>query len=202
MTLYDRLPDGVTVDGRFYKLDFDFRNVLRMMDTLDRDDLIDGAREYLALKCLTKRPRNVGKVLPAVRALLFQRDGNSGKGQQKQTDKVTSFEQDAGMIRAAFLQVYRIDLFTVKMHWLQFSELLRNLPDGNRYTETVSIRCRPIPAPTKYNAKEREWLIKAKAQCKLYLTEKEAKRQYTQDIGNVFAGLMAMMQKDVNNNGK
>ena len=31
MKLQDRLPDSVTVLGKRYKLDLDFRNVLRMM---------------------------------------------------------------------------------------------------------------------------------------------------------------------------
>ena len=62
MKLQDRLPDGVTVDGKFYKLDFDFRNVLNMMDEMSRDDLLPEARVYNAVKCLTKRPKNAGKV--------------------------------------------------------------------------------------------------------------------------------------------
>ena len=44
MKLQDRLPDGVQVDGKFYKMNFDFRNVLRMIDILDRDDLMPKKR--------------------------------------------------------------------------------------------------------------------------------------------------------------
>ena len=80
MKLYETFPQGVTVDGKFYKLDFDFRNVLRMMEILARDDLIPEAREYLALKCLTKHPHNVANVLSAVRTLLFEnREKNRAK---------------------------------------------------------------------------------------------------------------------------
>ena len=198
MKLTDKLPDGVTVDGRFYKLDFDFRNVLRMMDVLGRDDLIPEARNYLALKCLTKHPRNVSKVLAATKDILFEKqDGNQQTG-----EKVTSFEQDAGLIRAAFRQVYRIDLFRDSLHWLEFIELLHNLPEGNRYVETVGIRARPMPAATKYNQKEREWLMKAKAAVKLHLSDTEAQRQYDKDVGNIFAGLMGMIKGSDNTNGK
>ena len=70
MKLFERLPDGVTVDGKFYKLNFDFRNVLRMLEVLSMEDLMDDAREYLALKCLTRRPRNIEKVLKEVRNVL------------------------------------------------------------------------------------------------------------------------------------
>ena len=52
--LQDALPDHVTVGGRRYRLDLDFRNVLRMTEILARDDLMPGARAYRALKCVRK----------------------------------------------------------------------------------------------------------------------------------------------------
>lgn len=180
----------MTVDGRFYPLDLDFRNVLRMMEILGNDDLMPDARNYLALKCFTKHPKNVDKVLAAAKEILF--DARPGTG-----ERLTSFEQDAGLIRAAFRQVYGINLFTAKLHWLEFTELLHNLPDGNRYEEVLGIRARPLPSPTKYNQNEREWLMKAKAQCALHLTEAEAARKYDKDVGNVFAGLISMIPKEV-----
>ena len=180
----------MTVDGRFYRLDFDFRNVLRMMDVLGNDDLTPDARDFLALKCLTKRPKNVKKVLDAARALLF--DSKPGSGQ-----RLTSFEQDAGMIRTAFRQEFGIDLYRDKLSWFEFTELLQNIPEGNRYSEVLGIRARPMPAPTKYNAKEREWLMKAKQQCAIHLTDKEAAKQYDRDVGRVFSGLLSMIPKEV-----
>ena len=196
MKLTERLPDGVTVDGKFYRMDFDFRNVLRMMDVLDEGDIMPEAREYLALKCLTKRPKRVSAVLAAVRALLFGEKGGGG-------ERITSFEQDAPMIRTAFRQEYGIDLFRDRVHWLEFTELLQNLPDGSRYEEVLGIRSRPMPAATKYNQKEREWLMKAKQQCALHLSETEAARKYEEDVGRVFSGLMGaiMASKEVKQDG-
>ena len=189
MKLQDKLPDGVTVDGKFYKLDFDFRNVLRMMEELDRDDLMPEARVYNAVKCLTKRPKNAEKVLDAIKGLLFEQTPKKG-GQ-----KVTDFVQDAGMIRAAFRQAYGIDLYRDKIHWLEFSELLNAIPEGSRYSEVVGIRARPMPPANKWNAEERKWLMKAKADVALHLSEKEAAKKYEEDVQNVFAGLMNLIAK-------
>ena len=189
MKLQDTLPDGVTVDGRFYRLDFDFRNVLRMIDILDDDDLMPDAQEYNAVRCLTKHPRNVHKVLEAVKALLFDHSP------KKDSQKVTDFVQDAGMIRAAFRQAYGIDLYTEKLHWIAFTELLNAIPEGNRYAEVVGIRARPIPAPTKWNAEERQWLLKAKAEYAIHLSDKEQQRRYQDDVAKVFSGLMGMLSK-------
>lgn len=195
MKLQDRLPEGVTVDGKFYRLDFDFRNVLRMMDELDLDDVMPQARSYNALKCLTNRPKNVEKVLQAVKGLLFEQKP------KKDAKKVTDFVQDAGMIRAAFRQAYGIDLYRDKLHWLEFSELLNAIPEGSRYTEVIGIRARPMPAATKWNAEERQWLLKAKADVALHLSEKEQAKQYEEDVGRIFAGLMNMIAKGSGNDG-
>ena len=195
MKLQDTLPNGVTVDGRFYKLDFDFRNVLRMMDELDRDDVMPEARAYNALKCLTNRPKNVPKVLEAVKGLLFQ------EKPKKDAQKVTDFVQDAGMIRAAFRQAYGIDLYRDKLHWIEFSELLNAIPEGSRYAEVVGIRVRPMPAPTKWNAQEREWLMKAKADVAIHLSEKEQAKKYQEDVAKVFSGLMGIIAKGSEQDG-
>ena len=194
--LYEGLPQGVTVDGRFYRLNLGFKNVLKMLEILDDENLTITARDYLALECVLSRPRNVNKVLPAVKALLFEKRPQTG-------EKLTSFEQDAGLIRTAFLQEYKIDLFRENIHWLQFIELLQNLPGGNRYEEILGIRARPIPEATKYNQKEREWLIKAKGQVALQMTEKEREEKYSRDVFNVFSGLMALIpNKEVKNNAE
>lgn len=196
MKLQDRLPDGVEVDGKFYRMDFDFRNVLRMIDILDRDDLLPEAKAYKALLCLQKRPKNAVKVLEAVKDLLFKAPRKTS-GQ-----KVTDFIQDAGLIRAAFRQAYGIDLYRDKLHWIEFTELLNAIPEGNRYSEVVGIRARPMPAATKWNQHEREWLAKAKADCRLEVSEKERERNYERDVGNIAAFLMGWANtKEVNDNG-
>ena len=72
MKLYDRLPEWLEIGGRRYRLDLDFRNVLRMMEILARDDLIPPARRWLALKCVMRRPpRDTAAALEALRAMLF-----------------------------------------------------------------------------------------------------------------------------------
>ena len=184
MKLQDRLPQGVTVGGRFYRLDFDFRNVLRMIDELDRQDIMQEAKEYRALLCLTRHPRNVGPVLDAVKSLLFHKKSADGP-------RITDFEQDAGLIRGAFLQAYGIDLYTDRLHYLAFIELLNAIPEGTRYSYVVGIRARPMPSPTKYNAEERAWLAKAKADVALHIdNEDERAERYSRDVANIAAALI------------
>lgn len=185
MKLYEKLPDSVVVNGRKVKLNLDFRNVLRMLDILDRDDLIPEAREWLAVKCVCKHPRK--GVYQAVMQLLFPAQSGESK-------KITDINQDADLIVAAFRQAYGINLYRDELHWFEFSDLLSCIPEGSKYSEVLSIRARPLPAPTKYNAKEREWLMKAKAQFKLKLSEQEAEKQYSDSVKKIGAFLAALAE--------
>lgn len=196
MKLQDRLPEGVEVDGKWYRMDLDFRNVLKMIEILDRDDLLPEAKAYKALSFVQKHPKNVIKVLEALKGLLFKAPRKTSG------EKVTDFVQDAGLIRAAFRQAYGIDLYRDKLHWIEFTELLNAIPEGNRYSEVVGIRARPMPAATKWNQHEREWLAKAKADYRLEMSEKEQQSRYEQDVGNIAAFLMGMAKaKDVKQDG-
>ena len=189
LKLFERLPDSITVDGRRYKCNFDFRNVLKMLDIMQRDDILPDARDYLCARCLCNAPKNASRVYAALCATLFPNAPETGG------KRLTSYEQDAALIRTAFRQVYGIDLFRDNLHWFEFTELLQFLPDGCRYEETIGIRARPMPAATKYNAKEREWLLKAKQSVALHLSDKEQERKYETDVSNVFAGVLGMMRK-------
>jgi len=190
MKLQDRLPDSVTVGRRRYKLNLDFRNVLRMMDTLSRDDLTFEAREYIALKCIRRRaPKNAQEVMMAVRTLLFPETKQSAA-----KEKLTDFVQDADLIRAAFLQAYGINLWRDRLHWFEFSSLLHGLPEGSRYSEVIGIRARPMPKPTKYNAEERQWLAKAKAEYAVRMTDREQEQSLKDGLRRVAESLIALAE--------
>lgn len=187
MELFEMLPDRVTVDGKPYRIDLDFRNVFRMLNILGRSELTPAARDYLALKCVMKRPPwDTAAALAAIKDIIFPLEKRN-----EDYKKITDFSQDADLIRAAFMQVYGINLFRDRLHWFEFICLLHGLPEGNRYKEILSIRARPLPNPTKYNAEERQWLIKAKSEYALKMTDKEQKNQYSQDVRGIARGLIA-----------
>ena len=194
MKLYEALPEGITVNGKFYKCDFDFRNVLKMLDVMQREDMVPDARDFHCVKCVIpnkKRLKNASEVYKALVSMLFDfTPETDGK-------RLTSFEQDAPLIRAAFRQTYGIDLFRDKLTWFEFKELLNGLPEGSRYEEVIGIRARPLPAPNKYNAKERQALLEAKQRVALHLTEAEAEKKYNSDVSKIFKGLMNMIPKEV-----
>lgn len=195
MKLYEQLPDCITVNGRTYRVDLDFRNVLRMSDILNRKDLLQGAKIYHALRCVMKHPpRDTSAAMDALMTLLFPPD--PAEGQTKGTaEKLTDYVQDADMIRAAFLQSYKINLWRDRLHWFEFTALLRNLPEGSRYTDVLSIRARPMPEPTRYNEKERQWLAEAKARFAVRMTEQEREDKLQQSFHATTMSLLALAKR-------
>ena len=191
--LRDRLPDRVTAGGHVYRVDLDFRHVLDLLGVLARDDLTPEARVWLALKCVMRRPpRRVeaqAACLDALRAILFD-------GEKKPTgEKLTDFDQDADLIRAAFLQEYGVNLWRDRLHWLEFTALLAGLPEGSKYTEILGIRARPMPPPTKYNAELRRWLRQAKAECAVRMTDREREESYRRGLRAMAESLLGLAEK-------
>lgn len=189
MKLYEDLPHHVMIKGKKHRVNLDFRNVLRMLDILADKTLTMEARELLAGRCVSRHPCE--GLAFAVQSLIRGNDTRAVTDHKR----VTSFDQDADMIRAAFLQAYGIDLWREKMHYMKFMDLLKNLPEDTQYMNIVGIRARPMPKATKYNREEREWLQNAKRQYALKESEEDRDRAYQRDVRSAFAGLMAMAQK-------
>ena len=199
MKLFEHLPDKIEIDGRKYRLDLDFRNVLRMVEIMNREDLLSEARNYLALKCVMRKvPKNVGQAMTAVSAIIFPKMKKKGdKG-----PKLTDYTQDADLIRAAFMQCYGINLWREKLHWFEFTGLLAGLPDGSRYIDIVGIRAKPLPEPTKYNAKERQWLIEAKQRYAIEKTAKEEEEALQASLHATTLSLLALAKRGGDLNAK
>ena len=190
MKLYERLPDSVIVNGKKVRLDLEYRNVLKMLDILEQDDLMPDAREWLAMKCICKKP--VKGMKPVIMKMLFPKSESH--------ERITDMAQDADLIRGAFRQTYGINLFKEKLHWFEFCCLLSCIPEGTRYSDVLSIRARPMPEATAYNQKERQRLAQAKSEFGLKLTEKEQKEKYRNDVKKL-GDFLIMMAGGSDKNG-
>ena len=113
------------------------------------------------------------------------------------SEKSMDLKQDAQYIYAAFWQCYGIDLLGKyrNLHWWRFIALLSGLADDTRMMQIMSIRQRPLPKPTKYNAEERASLLKLKQQYALKLTEEEREKQYQQGLQKLALALHEWAKK-------
>lgn len=71
---------------------------------------------------------------------------------------VLDFDEDAEYIYASFMSDYSIDLIEMqgKLSWRKFVYLFQGLTDAAKIKEVMRIRGMELPAPTKYNQKQRQ----------------------------------------------
>ena len=162
-SLYADIPRHVEYRGHIYRLNLSFDCVLKAFDVLENDDISPDVRPRLAVVLLIKSRRlpDTG-ILDEVLKIINDLTGTKKPGQK--TARAMDFAEDADYIYAAFRQAYGIDLYKERgrLHWAHFIALLKALPDQTRMSQVASLRLRPLPKPTKYNAEERAALMKAK----------------------------------------
>lgn len=171
------LDDTVEIDGKEYKLNLAFDNVLRLIDMLNDDELTDIAQIEIGLKMLigTSLDDYTFEKKAEIFTKLFEETiGKEMKEKQPvdiegnpmphvQEEKVYDLKQDAEYIYASFMQDYGIDLFEQqgKLHWDKFKALLVGLRNDTKFKQVIEIRQMELPSG-KGTAKERERIKKLK----------------------------------------
>ncbi len=197
MTLYDKLPRHVLFQGKKIGIRPELARVLLCLKVSADPVLSDWDKLDLCLQILVRHRAQIPKD-DADKAALFQAVFDflaETEKQQSHGTKVFDFEQDAAYIYAAFYQCYHIDLLSKagrKLHWHQFISLFGGLSEDTRLMQIISIRSRPIPKATKYNADERKALARLKSQYRLKLTEEERKKQFEDGLINIASVLRGM----------
>lgn len=180
---------SVVCNGRVYFCDLSFNAVLDALRVISDGGMNDADKLDFCIWRLVQ-----GHVPASQKEKLLDVILSSLAGDQSDPGPhCLDFEQDAGPIRAGFLQAYGIDLEHERgrLSWETFLTLLQNLPKGTRMAEIIETRLRPIPVPTKYNAQEIATLTKAKAAVAL----KAPVEEQTSVWNAMFDSLLAMTKR-------
>ena len=195
MTLYEALPEKLEHRGKEYRLYASFDRVLEALAFIKRQDFSDAEKEeYLTFLFFGDGVAPDAELVSAALALLCPASESSG---------VRSFdwEQDAAAIYASFLSVYGIDLYSVrgKLHWTAFIALLQNLPRDSAFGRLIDIRTCEVPQVTKYNQKQVQNLMKAKAAYRLHISEEERQAQWQAGLQNIAKQMISNTKAGENN---
>ena len=181
MSLCSPYPDRVQVDGKAYLLDLSLRNVLNAMEAAQTEGITPEDAVQIQCAWLLSDPKRVptdpvlcARILEAVFALFPKAD--------KQQEKYIDFEQDAAMIRSAFFRAFGIDLTRDDLHFMQFIELLADLPTDTALMRTVELRQRPVPEINEHNKEQVARLLEAKQRVALKLTEEERRARFERQL--------------------
>ena len=142
--ILDTPPETCEVNGKEYRVNTDFRVVFAYLRLLAREDLETDDKTLLGLSLFFEDfPFQEAAEFITFLGWFI----NRGEPMEEKKDKdppVFDMMVDSGRILAAFLQTYRINLRTARIHWWIFQELLEGLPKGTHLAEVVEIRGKPF----------------------------------------------------------
>lgn len=156
------LPCSVTVAGEACPLDTDWRIGVRM-ETLLLDESVEEEQKSLLVLNLyfpdfSRRP---GFYLSHLEESLescyrFYQGGQPPQERSQSRKRVYDFDQDEGLLAAAFLADYGIDLTDpgLKLHWHRFLALFSGLREEDTISRIMSIRAADTG---KMKGEERDW---------------------------------------------
>lgn len=155
------------------------------------EDQIDICLHLLVRNCLRLHFLPLEKRTGLFQAVVEQYI-SSGK---KLREKVLDFEHDAPHIYSSFAAAYQIDLTRSRLPWKQFLALLTGLPGDTMLSRILSIRQRPLPKPTKYNADERARLTRLKVEWAVYKTPEEREQDKQEGLRRMVMAMDAMARR-------
>lgn len=162
--LIDRLPDAVEIGGEQVPINTSFFIGVQF-ELLMQDDKISD-REKAPLILGLYYPVIPGDITTALNQVLWfylcgkEREENEGLG-GSQSAPAYSFEQDADLIFAAFLDQYGIDLNTVEnLHWWKFRALFDGLTEENKISKIMGYRTMDLKGIPRTQKKHYEKLKK------------------------------------------
>ena len=138
-----RLATGLPVDADGIQISPDYRNMVQFELVLHDDGLTEQEKVSEGLLLLypgysgemddngnpCRIPEDLEKAIQYL-SWFYLRGHTPGQGGRKSSSRAYDFEQDFGMIYAAFAQAYHIRLAECEyMHWWEFMTLLEGLPD-------------------------------------------------------------------------
>lgn len=144
---FGELPRCVFVEGKYYTINTNFRIWTELCDFFESNASYE--EKILKLLCYGYTEELPPHLDSAVFALFdFMALGKAGRGSGGEPhEKIMNFSCDEGLIYAAFMEQYGIDLYLVNLHWWSFMNLLNGLSEDTAFMKIVgyrSIKCESI----------------------------------------------------------
>ena len=156
MIMFNKLPYFVILQGKKYKINVDFRNMISF-EKIVQDKSLDKSKKieyvlrhfypaFFYAQNYIELLRNPILYKEACDKLIwfykcaredYHKISGSGKGNNRE---IYSYEYDDEYIYGAFLEQYRIDLLCDRVHWWKFKALLKSLKDDTEFVKIKSYR--------------------------------------------------------------
>ncbi|MGE9994816.1 Gp15 family bacteriophage protein [Peptoniphilaceae bacterium SGI.137] len=152
--LYKKEESKIDIDGVVFDIDASFDVILRLLQLLKDERFSPGERVLIGLEMLISDTlagyslKDKNEILKSILSEYVRVEEEItvdvlGNPMPKEKEEMFfSFDQDAELIYAAFMQTYGIDLIDMqgKLSWTRFQALLNGLPENTRFSQVVAIR--------------------------------------------------------------
>lgn len=174
-------PTSLLISGREYKINTDFRVWMEISEIFSEES-ISPADKIIKIFSLiftsSVLPSSVDEAIKSIGEFLAPfSSGSEEKGKGGNT--AFSFSHDGGLIYAAFLSQYGIDLTSAHLHWWRFLALFFAI-DSCKFTEIVKIRT--LDLSTIKDTDQKRFIRKLK---RLYRLPSVSPRM-SEEIGKIF----------------
>ncbi|MER2008439.1 MAG: bacteriophage Gp15 family protein [Psychrobacillus sp.] len=177
--LNEELVESIEINGKTYKVDMSFDNILNLTEMLSDKELSDELQILLGIKMLFDEPLDMpideqAKIFFEAYQSLIGNDADKDieydllgnpmpRHAEEESEQLYDLQQDAEYIYASFMQDYGIDLIEQQgeLHWYKFRALLAGLSDNTKFKKVIEIRQMPLPTG-KNSSKHRAEVEKLK----------------------------------------
>ncbi len=136
--LTEKLPTSVCVNGKFYKINPDFKTAVKIITYSEENEGIK--LMIYALKTFYEEvPEDIAGAIAEMRKF-FNGKGDSRRAEERKKAPLFSFDRDADIIFSSFYGQYGINLAEDNLHWYVFVALLRGLCGDNMFSRVLEIR--------------------------------------------------------------
>ncbi|MCL2816683.1 MAG: bacteriophage Gp15 family protein [Oscillospiraceae bacterium] len=194
---YKTYPETIEIDGSIYHINADFRNILRIFDMIDNED-IPVSKKFRKLKewffeC--DLPENISGETGAEAFIDFvdvERNAETFTEYvlvNEEFEKQFCYNFDAEEIYAGFISEYGIDLVDVEfLHWYKFRILLENLPPESAFKRKVELRLMDLNNLSAGNGRKFAELERAKESVQLPVRNPQAREdlQVTKEFNEIW----------------
>lgn len=142
MTLYKNYPDMIKIDNINYRINTDFRLMMRF-ELCIQHDRKDEIAKILAEFYQFNIPPDVKTAIDRMTDfyLCGEEPAVNNSRDSSAVRRCYAFDEDRKYITAAFRQQYNVDLVHSEMHWFEFSALFAGLTDCTEFVKIMQYRC-------------------------------------------------------------
>ncbi len=164
--LLDTLPETITVNGKEYFADTDFRTMIILEKIITKNDSATSIVMDVVDLVLTDEQPDLIHIEETINEIMYLYSCGSPPQQKKKRRMngnvaikeklIYDYEYDAPYIYGAFLSQYGVDLNDIDyLHWWKFNAMFRSLPSDSKIVEIMSYRATDLSKIQDKNERNR-----------------------------------------------